>query len=253
MSDTNSTTIVENAIENTTENNVENTDTTSEAFDKQVKMIEDVIKNLRTRLADLRKMKKEIATLEKQSKTVSKKKAPRSPSDPKKQSGFRKPVLISDDLCEFLGMEKGSRVARSDVTKKIGAYVSEHSLKNPKNGREFQFNNSEASKKFQKILDVSGIETGKPIGFLVLQKCIKHHFIKETTDAPAKETPTKDTEKPTKETKSVKKPEHKVEESKSETKPESKTEVKTETKVEESKPESKTEVKKVIKKIIKKP
>tara|TARA_B110001469_G_C9648393_1_gene329331 strand:+ start:1977 stop:2396 length:420 start_codon:yes stop_codon:yes gene_type:complete len=43
-------------------------------------------------------------------------------------SGFAKPTKISDQLCEFMGREKGSEMARTEVTKYIHDYIKKNEL-----------------------------------------------------------------------------------------------------------------------------
>ena len=50
---------------------------------------------------------------------------------PRKASGFVLPVPISDELCEFLDIPHGSQVPRTEVTKFLIAYISEHNLTHP--------------------------------------------------------------------------------------------------------------------------
>ena len=48
---------------------------------------------------------------------------------PRKKSGFALPVTISDELCDFMGCEKGSKRARTQVTQFLMSYISENNLK----------------------------------------------------------------------------------------------------------------------------
>jgi chromatin remodeling complex protein RSC6 len=50
---------------------------------------------------------------------------------PRKPSGFVLPVDISDELCDFLNIPHGSQVARTEVTKYIIQYITEHDLSDP--------------------------------------------------------------------------------------------------------------------------
>ena len=43
-------------------------------------------------------------------------------------SGFNKPTKITSDLAKFLGVEEGTCLPRTDVTRRINAYIKEHSL-----------------------------------------------------------------------------------------------------------------------------
>jgi len=50
-----------------------------------------------------------------------------------KTSAFMKPVQPSDELAKIVGAEP---LPRSEVTKKIWAYIKKHNLQNPTNKRE---------------------------------------------------------------------------------------------------------------------
>ena len=86
----------------------------------------------------------------------------------KSPSGFAKPCKISDDLCDFIGVTKGSEQSRTDITRFINSYVKEHNLNNPQNRREFF-----PDKKLKAILNV---KDGEKVTYFVLQRLIAHHF-----------------------------------------------------------------------------
>lgn len=161
------------------ESSVEET-TTSQEFDKKILLIENTFKafkdSFRTQIVELKKMKKEMITMEKANDKLTKKKK-KSVGESGRKSGFSKPVAISKELSEFLGKEPGTTISRSEVTKAIGAYVRDHKLSNPENGREFLLNKSAESKRLESLLDQTN-KGEKPLGYFNLQKCIKHHFIK---------------------------------------------------------------------------
>jgi chromatin remodeling complex protein RSC6 len=90
-----------------------------------------------------------------------------------KLSGFEKPTLISDELAVFFGKEKGSRMARTEVSKMIHKYVKDNSLQNKDNRRIIH-----PDAKLKKLLDSKDEE----LTYFNLQKYLKHHFKK---DAPA--------------------------------------------------------------------
>lgn len=50
---------------------------------------------------------------------------------PRKPSGFVLPVNASVGLCEFLDIPLGSQVSRTEVTKFLIQYISDHNLVNP--------------------------------------------------------------------------------------------------------------------------
>jgi hypothetical protein len=83
-------------------------------------------------------------------------------------SGFAKPNKISDELCDFIGVPRGTEKSRTDITRFINAYVKEHNLNKPENKRFIL-----PDDKLKKILNVSDKEE---INYFILQKLISHHF-----------------------------------------------------------------------------
>lgn len=101
------------------------------------------------------------------------------PNKPKKKpSGFAKPTGISSELELFLGVESGTMLARTDVTKRITTYIKEHDLQNPENRREIR-----PDAKLGTILTLP--EDKSPVTYFNLQRCIKTHFHKATDVAPS--------------------------------------------------------------------
>lgn len=77
-------------------------------------------------LSDFKQLEKAFEkTLKKLAKNSSKTKKPRKPS------GFALPVPVSNELCNFMGIEEGSHIPRTVVTKKLMTYISENKLQNP--------------------------------------------------------------------------------------------------------------------------
>jgi chromatin remodeling complex protein RSC6 len=110
----------------------------------------------------LKSLKKECKKVE-SSKQYKKKKTNRTPS------GFAKPSDISNELRIFLGLPKGTKIARTEVTKKINIYIKERDLQN-----KDQKNVIVLDKELSKLLDVSDDEI---ITYFTLQKYLTAHFI----------------------------------------------------------------------------
>jgi chromatin remodeling complex protein RSC6 len=87
----------------------------------------------------------------------------------KTPSGFAKPTPLTDALCDFLGVAKGTELARTDVTRRINAYIKEHNLQDPSDKRKIHPDN-----KLSTVLAPSD----EPYSFFSLQRSIKHNFIK---------------------------------------------------------------------------
>lgn len=87
----------------------------------------------------------------------------------KTPSGFAKPTPLSDTLCSFLGVPKGTELARTDVTRRINAYIKEHNLQDPQDKRKIH-----PDTKLGTVLAPSD----GPYSFFSLQRFIKHNFVK---------------------------------------------------------------------------
>lgn len=90
-------------------------------------------------------------------------------------SGFAMPSLLSDELYEFLGLEKGVKVPRKDVTRMMNEYIKTNSLRDENDKR-----NIKPDTKLHKIFNSSDKDK---ITYFNLQTYMKHHFIKEPSTA----------------------------------------------------------------------
>lgn len=88
-------------------------------------------------------------------------------------SGFVKPTKISKELAVFLKKPDGTEMARTEVTKEINAYIREHKLQDPKNGRKIL-----ADKKLSTLLSLGKNEE---LTYFNLQKYMSPHFAKATS------------------------------------------------------------------------
>ena len=97
-------------------------------------------------------------------------------------SGFAKPTLITNSLCDFYGVSHNTLVSRTDITKCITKHIKEHDLQTPENRRRFI-----PDDKLQSILspldmvkkDKNGLTDGeKGYTYFNLQKYISGQFIK---------------------------------------------------------------------------
>jgi hypothetical protein len=108
---------------------------------------------------------------EKMKKTVSKSERKRANARTN-PNGFAKPALITDALCDFLSVPKGTEMSRTDVTRKINAYIKEHNLNKPENKRIIL-----PDEKLRKILNVKPSEE---VSFFSLQRFLSPLFVKKT-------------------------------------------------------------------------
>jgi chromatin remodeling complex protein RSC6 len=73
-------------------------------------------------------------------------------------------------MCAFLGVDKGTEMSRTDVTRRINAYVKANNLNDATNKRIIK-----PDAKLKKILDT---KDGEVCSYFSLQKLIKNHFLK---------------------------------------------------------------------------
>jgi chromatin remodeling complex protein RSC6 len=154
-------------------NNDENTDILPLNLTKLIAkfdIIRDKISDQKNSLDDITKDMKTFEKLIK--KFVSKYiKKETKPKKPRKKSGFALPVSISDDLCEFMELEKGSKVARTQVTQYLSTYIKDNNLINPENKKIII-----PDAKLTKLLgdDISDIE----LTYFNIQTFMNKHFLK---------------------------------------------------------------------------
>ena len=118
--------------------------------------------------ADVRKLQKNVAKHVRESNKKNRKRAPRLDGTKRPPSGFAKPALISDSLCQFLGKPSGTEMARTEVTKYLTQYIKQHSLQDSENKR--RINCDSALKSLLKV------EDSDEVTYFNLQRYMKPHF-----------------------------------------------------------------------------
>ena len=105
-------------------------------------------------------------------------------------SGFMKPVMISDEMAKFTGLDKNGAYPRPTITKFVCEYIKSHNLQNPKDRREFTVDSA-----LQRLLKYDPKNPPKdeqghaiPMTYFRLQKYMQHHF-RQSADASAAATP----------------------------------------------------------------
>ena len=105
----------------------------SDMFVHLNKSLHELSAHLATLRAEVRSLEKnvskELRVLDKINAKKNKNKGNRAPS------GFVKPTKISNELADFLGRDRGSLMARTDVTKQMTAYIRKNNLQDKDNGR----------------------------------------------------------------------------------------------------------------------
>ena len=136
-------------------------------FSANILAVTTSLNNLKNEFKALEKhVLKEARTMDKVNARRNKNKGSRAPS------GFVKPAEISPALAKFLGVSNDTKIARTDVTKFITAYVKQHSLQAKDNGRKIL-----PDAKLKALLNV---QNGEEVTYFNLQKYMKPHFVKST-------------------------------------------------------------------------
>ena len=124
-----------------------------------------LISSLKTEYRTLeKKWTREVKTAQKQSSKRKRKAGNRAPS------GFVKPTKISDELASFLGKDKGSEMARTDVTREINTYIRAHKLQDKENGRKINPDT--------KLATLLKLKKTDELTYFNLQKYMSPHFAK---------------------------------------------------------------------------
>ena len=140
----------------------------SDMFVHLNKSLHELSAHLATLRAEVRSLEKnvskELRVLDKINAKKNKNKGNRAPS------GFVKPTKISNELADFLGRDRGSLMARTDVTKQMTAYIRKNNLQDKDNGRIIL-----PDPKLKKLLKLADADS---LTYFNLQKFMGPHFEK---------------------------------------------------------------------------
>ena len=116
--------------------------------------------------ADLKKLEKQIPReLKRAQKGRRARRTEGADGAPKKETIFKKPVPISDALCSFLGVAKGTQLSRSDVTSRVCKYAKDKGLMDKQNIK--------ADAALRKLL---ALKESDELKILNLQRFLKPHY-----------------------------------------------------------------------------
>ena len=134
-------------------------------FLAKLQQLGTLISSLKTEYRTLeKKWSREVKVAQKQSSKRKRKAGNRAPS------GFVKPTKISDELASFLGKEKGTEMARTDVTREINTYIRAHKLQDKDNGRKIIPDT--------KLAALLKLKKTDELTYFNLQKYMSPHFAK---------------------------------------------------------------------------
>jgi len=163
---------------------------------------------MKTVNSELKALQKELSKA--QPKSRKKKKEPVDGEDVvKRKNVFDVPVPVGDELCDFLGVEKGQMYSRQFITNSITKYVKDNELQNPENKRYILLDTTDAGRKLGALLNPD-----QPLTFFNMQRYLKPHYPKvekgqttDRTDTSVESSESVSEEKPKKKTRTKKEPE----------------------------------------------
>jgi upstream activation factor subunit UAF30 len=146
------------------------------SVDAKIQQVSSILTSLKN---DSKALRKEIAANKKafeklEKKSAKKKRAPPAEGEEAKprNSGFMRPVKISDELASFLGKATGTVMGRQDANDEIRQYVALHNLKETEKGKGRNINPD------AKLSSLLKLPTGEQLTYFNLQKYMKPHFIR---------------------------------------------------------------------------
>jgi chromatin remodeling complex protein RSC6 len=156
---------------NTSGNNVKAAPNLLDYEDEMVVLqnqLRDAMALVKTAMTGLTNLQKKVAREKKvvDRKMKGKVKKEKDPNAP--PTGFEKPVNVSPELGNFLGLKKGEQISRANVTSKVSAYCKEGGLQKKTDGR-YIF----PDEKLAKLLN---IQSNSEITFFDIQKFLKPHY-----------------------------------------------------------------------------
>lgn len=142
-------------------------ETVTDKYTVVLDRMQDFSNNLKEMVSIIKCLQKEHQKIVKQTTKKNKNAgtgAKRSPS------GFAQPTLLSDQLCDFLGVAHGTSLARTEVTKQINEYIKKNKLQNPDDKRQIL---PDANLK-----NLLNMKDGDKLSYFNVQSYLKHQFVK---------------------------------------------------------------------------
>jgi len=181
------------------------TDPLVEQLNSVASLLEVLNKTSKSLTLEMKSLTKDVNKLRVSKKQKTKKVI--DPDVPRKISALEKPVEITSELSEFLGLTVGEFQSRQFITKQINKYVKEHDIQNPDNRRYILLDTKDEGRKLGKLLR----EPDQPLTFFNIQRYLKVHYVQsetktepkskekkviDTTEAPPEAPPEAPTEAP---------------------------------------------------------
>lgn len=141
----------------------------TDRFSDVLEKLQSFSNDLKAIITIVKSLQKDNIKLQKQTNKKTKKAAS---GGSRTLSGFAKPSQLSDQLCEFMNIAKGTSMARTEVTRMINEYIKKNNLQDAGDKRHII-----PDAKLKQILNLGADDK---LTYFNLQKFMKHHFTKET-------------------------------------------------------------------------
>jgi hypothetical protein len=142
--------------------------TTTEQFEH----IYDSLSLFKIQIESLQKI---VKVLEKDVKRETSKKKNEKEIKIRKPSGFAKPVKISNELCDFMNITRGSLIARTHANKIISEYIKSNNLFLKGNKALKTKNRIIPDEKLSKLLNIDSDDLND-LNYFTMQKYMNKHF-----------------------------------------------------------------------------
>jgi chromatin remodeling complex protein RSC6 len=143
----------------------------TEKISTSITEINQSILSLKTALSALEKNARRLnATIESQNKKELK--SQNKPKKERKPCGFALPADVSDEMCDFMGRENGTKISRIEITQFINEYIKKTGLE--------KADNKQMIIPDEKLWKILGDEAkDQKLTHFTIQKFINRHFIKK--------------------------------------------------------------------------
>jgi chromatin remodeling complex protein RSC6 len=149
------------------------TEDSSSPIDNQFSAILNTLSQFKTQITAISTQMKTLEkTVKREIKQHKKEVIKKQSKGNRKPSGFAAASPISEELCDFMGKERGTSIARTEVTKFICSYIDENSLRNAENKRVIN-----PDDKLKSLLDP---DADTVLTYFNIQRFMNKHFIKKT-------------------------------------------------------------------------
>ena len=162
--------------DNVAEETVSTSDEITTTVDELIRRRDDIYNNILLNIdqqhqlqKDHRRHLKDLRGIEQQLIREAKKKKKKTKQGNRNPSGFNKEQPISDELCDFLDLPRGTMIARTAVTKRLTEYIKANNLEEPERRRVFILNDT-----LRHIL--GNPPDQEEVTYFNVQKYLCHHF-----------------------------------------------------------------------------